>query len=97
MSEKNVDWAKIENLANFWFLPRGVNRNKSDKHPRDFLKPVDDALLEEALIERSMLDYRRFQQFLNDRGEKIVAKLQKRTKLSVKLFESADDADEAIA
>ncbi|NTA18957.1 GmrSD restriction endonuclease domain-containing protein [Agrobacterium tumefaciens] len=97
LSEKNVDWAKIENLANFWFLPRGVNRNKSDKHPRDFLKPVDDALLEEALIERSMLDYRRFQQFLNDRGEKIVAKLQKRTKLSVKLFESADDADEAIA
>ncbi|WP_421418890.1 GmrSD restriction endonuclease domain-containing protein [Agrobacterium tumefaciens] len=86
---KGVDWSKVEDLANFWYLPRGINRNKSDRHPKDFLGPVDDALLDEALIDRSMLDFRKFQQFLNLRGAKMVSLLQKRTKLSESLFEAA--------
>ncbi|WP_296038300.1 hypothetical protein, partial [uncultured Agrobacterium sp.] len=90
LSDRNVDWAKIDDLANFWFLPRGINRNKSNRHPKDFLLRVEDDLLEEALIDRSLLDFRMFNRFLDSRGEKIVDQLRKRTRLSQKLFELQD-------
>lgn len=96
LGDRDVDWSKIDDLANYWFLPRGINRNKSNKHPRDFLKAVEDALLEEALIDRSLLDYRKFQRFLDQRGEKIVVRLRKRTKLPPELFDFEDVDQEAL-
>lgn len=96
LSDRNVDWAKIDDLANFWFLPRGINRNKSNRHPKDFLLRVEDDLLEEALIDRSLLDFRMFNRFLDSRGEKIVDQLRKRTRLSQKLF-GLQDVDQPDA
>lgn len=86
LNDRNVEWAKIDDLANFWLLPRGINRNKSNKHPKDFLRSVDDALLEEALIDRTLLDFRKFHRFLDERGEKMVEVLRKLTKLSPSFF-----------
>jgi hypothetical protein len=40
LNEKDFDPEEIDDLGNLWILPRGINRNKSAKHPRDFLSDV---------------------------------------------------------
>lgn len=87
LSEKGVDWGKIDDLANFWILPRGINRNKSNKHPKDFLRDVDDALLKDAFIDRSLLDFRKFNRFLDERSNAMEAILQQKSRLTPSLFE----------
>lgn len=79
------DEDQINHFANFWILAKGKNRNKSDKHPKDYFADVSDAQLRRALIQREMLDYRRFTTFLETRKADMVRALEKRLQL--------DDAD----
>lgn len=69
---------QINHFANFWILAKGKNRNKSDKHPKDYFADVSDLQLRRALIPRDMLDYRRFTTFLDARRVAMIAALEKR-------------------
>ncbi len=86
LEEKGFDPQEIHDFGNFWILPRGVNRNKSAKHPRDFLSGVDDATLKAAMIDRSALDYRSFRSFVRQRRERLTEELREITGLSLKEF-----------
>jgi hypothetical protein len=82
LRKQGVNEEDINAFANFWILARGKNRNKSDKHPKEYFEDVDDRSLERALIDRDMLDYRRYRRFLEIRRAKMLASLAKRTGLS---------------
>ena len=73
---------EINHFANFWILAKGRNQNKSDKPPAQFFADVSDAEMRRALIDRGMLDYRRYRTFLEDRGQKIIETVKKRIDFS---------------
>jgi hypothetical protein len=73
---------QINNFANFWILAKGKNRNKSDKHPKQYFADVSDTQLGRALIPREMLDYRRFTTFLDTRKSAIVRRLGRTLQLT---------------
>jgi len=75
LREKGFDESKVNNFANFWIMSKGKNINKTNKHPKKYFEDVLDKELNIALIDRSLLDYRRYETFLNTRGEKIIDKL----------------------
>jgi len=68
----------IDDLANFWILAQGKNRNKSNRRPKDYFSDVSETQLNKALIDRSMLDYRRFRKFILQRREAILSELSKK-------------------
>jgi hypothetical protein len=76
------DEAMINHFANLWILPLGKNRNKSDKHPGEYLADVDNKQLEEALIDRTLLDYSKYAEFIKDRSEKIITKVKNKIQFS---------------
>lgn len=98
LEEKGFESQEIHSLGNLWILPRGVNRNKSAKHPSEFLADVDDTVLRVAMIDRSLLDYRSFRTFARQRREQLSTKLRHITGLDTKDFaflqESSRDAAE---
>lgn len=67
---------EINDFGNFWILARGKNRNKSNRHPRDYFADVGKRQLAAALIDDEMLDYRRYTTFLRSRREAIIAQLE---------------------
>ena len=89
----NFEEAEINNFANLWLLPKGKNINKYNQHPRDYLRDVPDKELKRALIDRELLDYRRYRTFLRTRAEKIINALEKRIGLTDKDFEFLHDPD----
>lgn len=93
LEEKEADPQDIHGLGNFWILPRGLNRNKSAKHPAEFLSDVDDATLRAALIDRSLLDYRSFKKFVRERQERMAGKLREITGLDPKGFVFLQDVE----
>lgn len=92
LEAKGTEQQEVHDLGNLWILPRGVNRNKSSKHPRDFLRDVDDTILEVALIDRSLLDYRSFRTFIRTRRTAIADELRKITGLVRERFDFLKDA-----
>jgi hypothetical protein len=86
LREKGYSELEIENFANFWILPKGKNQNKSDKHPKEYLKDVSDSDLKRALIDREMLDYRRYGAFIEERSTAIVNAVQNKLDLSTADF-----------
>jgi hypothetical protein len=78
LREKNFDESEINHFGNFWILARGKNQNKSDKHPAEFFADVPDKEMQRALIDRSMLDYRRFGTFLKERSAKVLDTVKNR-------------------
>ena len=82
-----------------WILPQKLNRNKSDKPPREFLEDVGDAVLTAALINRSQLDQRSHSKFIKERERLLTTYLSKITGLSdekfAHLYEEDEDDDEA--
>ncbi|MDQ3672724.1 MAG: DUF262 domain-containing protein [Actinomycetota bacterium] len=82
LRRKGVAEEDINAFANFWILARGKNRNKSDKPPKQYFKDVDKRWLERALIDPSMLDYRRYQTFLKSRKAKMLQSLSRKTGLA---------------
>lgn len=67
----------VNHFANFWVLARGKNRNKSDQHPAKYFEDVPEAELRRALIDRSMLDYRRYRSFVDTRAKSMVRDIKK--------------------
>ena len=68
----------INDIGNLWFLPQHVNRNKKDAPPKAYLKEVDDATLEGALIDRNDLN-KKFGPFVRARRNKMIATIRERT------------------
>jgi hypothetical protein len=81
LRKKNYPEDQINHVANFWILAKGKNRNKSDKHPKDYFADVSDLQLRRGMIPREMLDYRRFTTFLETRQASITKALEKRLQL----------------
>lgn len=73
---KKVDEDLINDLANFWILILGKNRNKSNRKPREYFADVSKRQLKDALIDAELLDYRLYKRFLETRREAIVERLQ---------------------
>ena len=78
LREKEFDESKVNHFANFWILGKGKNINKTNKHPKKYFSDVPDKELKKALIDRNMLDYRRYNTFLEERGKSIIKKLTKK-------------------
>ena len=95
LAKKGVDPIEIEDLGNKWLLPRGRNRNKSAKHPKDFLKDVNDRVLQTAHISREALDYRSFSKFVRDRREALVARIQQHARLTEADFAGLEEREAA--
>lgn len=96
LESKNVDPQEIDDFGNLWILPRGLNRNKSAKHPHEYLADVDDATLQAALIVRELLDYRSYRKFIRTRRAAMTEKLREITGLSEESFaflEERSDVD----
>ena len=66
----------INDLANFWILAQGKNRNKSNRKPKDYFADVSETALDKALIDPDLLDYRSFRRFLRQRREAILERLE---------------------
>ena len=78
LRKKGFEESEINHFGNFWILAKGKNQNKSDKHPAKFFTDVSDGEMKRAIIDRNMLDYRRYRAFIKDRGDKIVDVVGKR-------------------
>jgi hypothetical protein len=86
LRQKKFEEPEINHFGNFWILAKGKNQNKSDKHPGQFFADVSDNEMRRGLIDRDMLDYRRFRTFLKERSEKIRELVSKRLGFSDKDF-----------
>lgn len=82
LRKKEFEEPEINHFGNFWILAKGKNQNKSDKHPAQFFADVSDSEMRRAIIDRDMLDYRRFRTFIKNRSEKIVEVVRKRLDFS---------------
>lgn len=80
------EW-EINHFANFWLLPKRKNINKRNIHPKQYFKDVTDQELEAALIDRELLDYRRYRTFLRQRAERIMKAIEQKVGLSNRDFE----------
>jgi len=78
LREKGFDDSKINHYANFWILGKGKNINKTNKHPKKYFYDVPDREMKKALIDREMLDYRRYNTFLDERSRKMIEKLRRK-------------------
>ncbi|MGA2841719.1 MAG: DUF262 domain-containing protein [Steroidobacteraceae bacterium] len=86
LEEKGIEPQEIHDLGNLWILPRGMNRNKSAKHPHEYLSDVDDTALRTAMIDRNLLDYRSYRTFIRNRRSKMAEKLREITGLTAQSF-----------
>ena len=75
LRRKGYDDDDIDDLANFWILAQHKNRNKSNKHPKDYFADVSARQLGEALIDRDRLDYRSYTRFVRERRQALVQRL----------------------
>lgn len=82
LRKKGYNDDEINSFANFWILAQGKNRNKSDRHPKEYFADVAQSELRKALIDRSKLDYRRFPTFMKSRRERLLTRVQRQTGLS---------------
>jgi hypothetical protein len=92
LRKQGFEEAEINHVANYWVLSKGKNQNKSAKHPKTYLKDVDETELERALIDREMLDYRKYRRFLQQRGEKIVTHVKDKVGFLDSDFDTGDGA-----
>lgn len=75
LRRKNYDEEDIDDIANFWILAQNKNRNKSNRKPKDYFADVGQQQLQRALIDRDLLDYRRFRRFIRERRARVVEAL----------------------
>ncbi len=76
------EWSEINHVANFWILARSKNRQKSDSHPKDYFADVVESEMKRALIERDLLDLRKYRRFLRERTNLILKRIRKELNLS---------------
>jgi hypothetical protein len=74
---------EVNDLANFWILARGKNRNKSNRRPKDYFADVSKTQLDKALIDRELLQsYRQYRRFIRERRPALLRRLQRKVKLT---------------
>lgn len=93
LREKGYDESKVNHYANFWILSKGKNINKTNKHPKRYFDDVSDKELKIALIDKNLLDYRRYGTFLNKRGKAILNKLSKKIGFSEDDFKILEESE----
>ena len=79
LRDKGWEDYDINHYANYWYLPKKTNRNKSNKHPKDFLKDkkdpqalgLSDTKLKKHFIDTELLNFHRYSTFIKDRSSKI--------------------------
>lgn len=76
---KKVPPHEINDIGNFWILPRTLNRNKSAKHPKEYLADVEQGYLAVACIDLRMLDIRAYRTFVSTRRLCLTKKLLRLT------------------
>jgi len=91
LRKKGYEEDIINHFANFWILAKGKNQNKSNQHPAVYFRDVNDRILKGALIDKKLLDYRRYTTFINTRKEKILTKVKRKLQFSDKDFYIADE------
>ena len=76
------DESIINHFANFWILAKNKNQNKSAMEPRAYFTGVDDSILSEAYIDRSLLSYSKFNEFIAKREKAILDHVRKELKIT---------------
>jgi hypothetical protein len=74
--DKGYEKHEVNDLGNLWILPRNLNRNKSAKHPKEYLAKVEKGFLKTARIDLSKLDLRTFKNFVASRRLAITKKIR---------------------
>ena len=77
--DKGLEKHEVNDLGNLWILPRNLNRNKSAKHPKEYLSKVEKGFLRTACIDLKKLDFRTFKTFVANRRIAITKKLREVT------------------
>jgi uncharacterized protein with ParB-like and HNH nuclease domain len=63
---------EIDCFANYWILTKNKNQNKYSKPPIQYFADVDDSELKRALINRELLDYGHYKEFIKQREHNIL-------------------------
>jgi uncharacterized protein with ParB-like and HNH nuclease domain len=90
---KGYDEHKVNNFANFWVLSKDKNQNKSNKHPSKYFSDVPDSIMKKALIDRTLLNYQKYNKFLKIRGQEIVNSVKRKIGFSSSEFEILNVGD----
>jgi len=94
LRKKDFDEALINHFANFWVLAKGKNQNKSNRHPADYFADVDEKELKKALIDRELLDYRRYTTFIKSRSNSMLEKVKEKLQFSDEDFKVSEGETE---
>lgn len=78
LRERGYTKSLIDHFANFW-VPVGLKHNRTGKHPKEYFADVSGAELRKALIDRELLDYRRYTTFIESRSERILRIVKRKT------------------
>jgi 5-methylcytosine-specific restriction endonuclease McrA len=78
LRQKGFDEGEVNHFGNFWILAREKNRNKSDSPPAKYFEDVPEKELKRALINRDLLDFKKYRQFIDERSQAIVAKIKEK-------------------
>lgn len=84
--KKGVDKNKIDHYANSWILAKGKNRNKSNEDPDHYFSEISQKVLKKALIDKKLLKYGRYEQFLRVRSGKMINTLKRILQIDPKDF-----------
>ena len=92
LRDKGVDEKLINHYGNFWILPKEMNRNKSNIHPKKYFKnkKISAKTLQEALIDEQQLNFGKYKSFIKERSKKIVNRIIKLTDLDKNYFEEIE-------
>jgi len=71
LRKKGFGEANINHVANYWILSKNKNQSKNARDPKTYFKNVDKDEMKKAFINLSMLDYKLYKKFLQDRSKKI--------------------------
>ena len=82
LRDKGFEEAEVNHFANFWILAKTKNQNKTKKHPKEYFVDVSASELKRALIDKKMLDYRRYKTFLKRREAKMLKHIARKLDLS---------------
>ena len=82
LRDKGHDESLVNHFANFWILAKGKNQNKSNRHPATYFKDVPASEMKRALIDRPLLDYRRYRKFINTRSQQLLEVVTREVGLS---------------
>lgn len=82
LRRRGLEEGEVNDLANFWILSKGKNRNKSNRKPKDYFADVSKTQLDKALIDRQLLNYRQYRRFAKERRATILKRLRRKVKIT---------------